>query len=207
MKRELGINKYLSTQFGNPKGFVGMVITKLQNIVNAAMYSKAVSLINVSGNDKVLDIGYGNGYLLKLIYRKSHADMYGIDISDDAMAMAFRRNKEAINAGRLHLIIGDCCDLPYMNDTFSAVTSINTVYFWSDTLKGLKEIRRTLKNGCSFYNILYTKDFLDKVSYTKTGFKKFELEQLVELGKQAGYRNVKVKKFSNDKAFAVIYTK
>lgn len=200
------INRYIAAQCGKPQGIVGALITTAQNIVNAALYRKAVSLVDVSVDDKVLDIGYGNGHLLKMIYRKSHADLYGIDISDDAKAMAVRKNTEARKAGKLHLRIGDCCNLPYRDDVFSAVTSINTVYFWSDTLKGLTEICRTLKTGKSFYNILYTKDFLDTVQYTQTGFKKFEPKQLASLGKQAGFRKVSVKRFSKN-AFAVIYTK
>ena len=200
------INRYIAAQCGKPQGIIGALITTMQNIVNAAMYRKAVSLVDVSANDKVLDIGYGNGHLLKKIYRKNHADLYGIDISDDARAMALRRNTEARKAGKLHLRIGDCCNLPYRDDTFSAVTSINTIYFWSDTLRGLTEIRRTLKTGKSFYNILYTKDYLDKVQYTQTGFKKFEPKQLASLGKQAGFRKVSVKRISKN-AFAVIYTK
>lgn len=89
-----------------------------------------------------------------MIYRKTRANLYGIDIPDDAKGMAVKRNKEAAKAGKLHLTIGDCCDLPYNNDSFSAITSINTIYFWADTLKGLSKIYRTLKNGSSFYNIL-----------------------------------------------------
>ena len=200
------INRYIAAQCGKPQGIIGALITTMQNIVNAAMYRKAISLVNVSADENVLDIGYGNGHLLKLLYRKTHCDLYGIDISDDAKVMARRKNQAARKAGKLHLHIGDCCNLPYRDEMFSAVTSINTVYFWSDTLKGLTEIRRTLKTGKSFYNILYTRDFLDQVQYTQIGFKKFEPKQLAELGKQGGFRKIAVRRFSRN-AFVVIYTK
>lgn len=55
---------------------------------------------------------------------------------------------------------------------FAAVTSINTVYFWNNTVKGLSEIRRVLKLGATFYNVVYTKEWLDKLFYTKKGFQK-----------------------------------
>ena len=87
------------------------------------------------------------------------------------------------------------------------MTSINTIYFWNDTVKGLSEIRRTLKNGKSFYNIVYTKEYLDTIKYTQIGYKKFELNELKEYGKQAGFENVETKKIMNGKGFVVIYTK
>ena len=86
-------------------------------------------MINLQINENILDIGYGNGHLLKMIYKKNPVNMYGIDISNDAKDMAIKKNKEAASVGRLHLKVGDCCALPYEDDMFDAVTSINTVYF------------------------------------------------------------------------------
>lgn len=84
---------------------------------------------------------------------------------------------------------------------------INTVYFWSDTVKGLSEIRRVLKPGATFYNVVYTREWLDKLSYTKKGFKKFEPELLMDFGRQAGFENVQIKDIVKGKSFVVIYTK
>lgn len=200
-------SEYIGEQFGNPHGFVGKVCCVIMNIINKAMYKKTVLLLNISDDDNVLDIGYGNGYLLKCIYKKAKANLYGIDISEDMRAQASKRNKNAMSDGRLFLEIGDCCNLKYTDNHFGAVTSINTVYFWNNTVKGLSEIHRTLKEGASFYNVLYTKEWLDKLSYTAKGFKKYEPEQLIEFGKQAGFDNIEFKEIVRGKSFVVIYTK
>ena len=97
--------------------------------------------------------------------------------------------------------------MSYNDDTFTAISSINTIYFWSDTVKGLTEICRVLKPGGTFYNVVYTKEFLDDLAYTKKGFKKFVPKQLVEFGKQAGFEKIKVKHIVKGKSFVVIYTK
>lgn len=201
------LTRFISSQFKNPKGIAGVIISLIQNIVNNAMYKNAVALVNVAPKDKVLDIGYGNGHLLELIYRKNRADLYGIDISDDAKKMAAKKNKKAGKAEQLHLQVGDCCNLPYENEMFSAVTSINTIYFWTDTLKGLSEIHRTLKTGKSFYNVVYTREYLDTIKYTQIGYKKFEPGQLIELGKKAGFSHTEIKAIVKGKSFVVVYTK
>lgn len=199
--------EYIGEQFGNPHGFIGKICCIMMNVINRPMYRKTVSLLDVKPDERILDIGYGNGYLLEHIYRKTKADLYGIDISEDMMKQAKRRNRKPLNDGKLFLEIGDCCNLKYADNYFSAVTSINTVYFWTDTLKGLSEIHRTLKKDASFYNVVYTKEWLDKLSYTEKGFKKFEPEQLIELGRKAGFEKIEVKEIVNGISFAVIYTK
>lgn len=198
---------YIGSQFGNPHGFVGKICCVIMNVINSAMYRNTVSLINVRQGAKILDIGYGNGFLLHSIYRKVKVDLYGIDISEDMKNEASKKNSKAAANGQLFLDTGDCCSLSYEEEMFSAVTSINTVYFWNDTEKGLSEINRVLKTGASFYNVLYTKKWLDTLSYTKKGFKKFEPDELVEAGHRAGFEKVEVRDIVKGKSFAVIYTK
>lgn len=200
-------SEYIGSQFGNPRGFVGMVCCVIMNVINRAMYKNTIALVDVSPDDKVLDIGFGNGYLLQLLYNKCKCDMYGIDISEDMVAAATSRNARASRDGKLHLQWGDCCDLPFDENSFAAVTSINTVYFWNNTEDGLAEIHRVLKPGATFYNVVYTKDWLDKLSYTKTGFQKFEAQDLVDFGKEAGFDDVTVKDVVKGKSFVVMYRK
>ena len=199
--------KYVSSQFKNPRGFGGVIISIIQNVLNRAMYNNTAALVRLEPNARVLDIGYGNGYLLQKLYKKQVVDLYGIDISDAAKKMATKKNKKASKANRLHLSVGDCCNLPYAESSFDAVTSINTIYFWNDTVKGLSEIRRTLKKRKSFYNIVYSKEYLDTIKYTQIGYKKFEQDELEEYGKQAGFENVEIKEIMKGKGFVVIYTK
>lgn len=177
------------------------------NIINRPMYRNTVAQMNLNKCDKILDIGYGNGFLFREIYKNNQVDMYGIDISEDMKKTASKRNKRALKNGQLFLEVGDCCDLPYEDDMFSAVLSINTIYFWSDTAKGLLEIRRVLKKGKSFYNRIYTKEWFGESSFTDKGFKKFDADELVELGKDAGFEKSEVRDVVKGKSLMVIYTK
>lgn len=199
--------KYVGSQFGNPRGIFGRICCIIMNIINKAMYKNAVDIMNIKEDDKILDIGYGNGYFLNKVYKKYNADLYGIDISEDMKEQALKRNSQALKNRKLHLSVGDCCNLKYKSDMFSAVSSINTIYFWDDTIKGLSEIKRVLKPGKSFYNVVYTKEWLDKLSYTNEGFKKYEPEEFIDFGKKAGFNKIKVKNIVKGKNFVVIYTK
>ena len=71
---------------------------------------------------KILDIGCGKGYLLydflKVI---PEAEVYGIDISEYAIA----NSKAEI---RSHLTVGNATSLPWEDNTFDLVISINTLH-------------------------------------------------------------------------------
>lgn len=199
--------EYIGQQFGNPHGFAGFVCCKLMNMINRRMYKETVSRLKLNQNQLLLDIGYGNGYLLHMADRKFNCSLYGIDISAAMKTLAQKRNKRADKQGRLNLEIGDCCNLQFENDTFDAISSINTVYFWADTVKGLCEIKRCLRENGIFINVVYTKEWLDALKYTEKGFKKFEPEELVALGREAGFENIEVRQIVKGKSFAVVYRK
>ncbi len=201
------IVKIISSQLKRPRGFLGKIVSLGQNIINSHMYNAASLMVNVSPDEKILDIGFGNGYLLKKIYKKNSADLYGIDMAPDAKLMATKKNKKADRAGKLHLQIGDCCDMPYDENIFSAITTINTIYFWSDTVKGLTEIRRCLKSGKSFYNVVYTKEHLNTMSLTESGYKKFEVNEYIQFGKEAGFEKIEIKEIKKGISMAVVFTK
>lgn len=200
-------SEYIGSQFGNPRGLVGRCCCIVMNVINKALYRKTVALVRLNGKSKALDIGYGNGYLIQKLYKKYRPFICGIDISEDMRAAAEKRNAAAINDGKLRLSVGDCCELEYEDGAFDAVTSVNTVYFWNDTLKGMREILRVLKQGGRFYNAVYAREWLQRVSYTRKGFKMFEREDYVSLGRQAGFKEIEIIDISKGKSFVVVYTK
>lgn len=199
--------EYIGSQFGNPRGFISKVCCLIMNVINKPMYRPVVAAVEADEDAKILDIGYGNGFLIYLLFRRYGAEIYGIDISEDMKVHAAKRNRKGIAAGKVHLELGNCCDLQYANEIFDAVTSINTIYSWEDTVKGLQEIRRVLKDDGAFYNVVYTKEWLQKLSYTKKGFKFFEEEDFRKLGADAGFSDISIAVIAQNKSFAVIYRK
>ena len=188
---------YWASQCGNPRGIVGSMVTRAMNRTNKVMYDGIIENMRSARDMKVLDIGFGNGYLDALIYRKEPCTIYGIDISEDMVKLASERNKEGIENGDIHFALGDCCDLAFEDQTFDIAVTMNTIYFWNDTIKGLREIYRVLKDCGVFYNAVLTKENLDKLFYTKNGFKKFEKHEYSEMGQQIGFKKTFFKNLGN----------
>lgn len=201
------ISEYIGSQFGKPNGIIGKICCQIMNIMNKSLYNSVIENIDAKEDITVLDIGYGNGYLISRLFRKSHCNIYGIDISKDMEKTAKRRNRKAVTANKLNLFTSDCCSMDFNDNSFDAITSVNTIYFWQDTLKGLTEIHRTLKPNSKFCNAVYSKNWLKKLPYTKKGFSFFEKEDYINLGKQAGFRRISFCDIKKDKSYLVIFEK
>ena len=92
---------------------------------------------------KILDIGCGKGYLLyDFLQLKKDAEIYGIDISNYAIKNA----KEEI---RDRLKVGNATDIPWPDNYFDLVVSINSLHCLHcyDLDKALHEINRVGKNN------------------------------------------------------------
>ena len=92
---------------------------------------------------KILDVGCGKGYLLydflKVI---PDAEIYGLDVSKYAV----ENSKQEI---RENLIVGNASDLPYEDNFFDLVISINTLHCLEapNLFKSIKEIERVGKSN------------------------------------------------------------
>ena len=199
--------EYIGSQFGNPRGIVGKICCLVMNIINKAMYHKIISLVDNKSAHVILDIGFGNGYMVKKLAANKNNIIYGIDISEDMLANATKKNRRAVKAGRVILSQGDCCKLAFADQIFDVISTVNTIYFWPDTLTGLQEIYRVLQENGVFYNVVYSKEWLQKLSYTKKGFKFFEKTDYIELGKKAGFSNVVVEEIVRGKSYIITYIK
>lgn len=198
---------YWASQCGNPRGKIGRFMTWAMNRANNVMYHGIVENIKLFQGMKLLDVGFGNGYLEKLLYNKGKCTIYGIDISEDMVKLAAEKNKQGIANGDIHLSVGDCCRLVFEDHSFDVVTTMNTIYFWENTVQGLQEIYRVLKQDGLFYNAVLTKESLDRVFYTKNGFQKFEKEDYIKMGYQAGFKHVSFESLGHDYGLLVIYEK
>ena len=111
---------YWASQCGNPRGVVGSIMTWAMNRVNNVMYHGMIEHMKLSEDVKILDVGFGNGYLEKLIYKKVKCSIYGIDISKDMVKSASAKNKKGIANGDIYLSVGDCCNLTFEGAAFLA---------------------------------------------------------------------------------------
>jgi SAM-dependent methyltransferase len=103
---------------------------------------KMAKHFDLKDGDKVLDIGCGKAFLLyELTQVVPGLKVHGLDISEYGLAQA----KEEISA---RLKLGDCVSLPWEDNSFDFVFSINTFHNLEiySLEKALKEMQRVSKS-------------------------------------------------------------
>ena len=100
-----------------PDGFWGKLFIMHMNRGHAGLTAWALSLLNINNADCVIDIGCGGGKAVSILDKSGVAKkIFGIDYSETSVECARRRNKKAIDAGRVEIIKGSVSSLPYDDD-------------------------------------------------------------------------------------------
>lgn len=199
----MNIIRQLSNQFKKPTGVGGKIMAFMQNRINGKQYQATIKHLAVSENDSILDIGFGNGFAIKQLLKEKPNKVFGIEISEDMIVSATKRNQNAVNEGKVEFLKANVCDLPFADNSFDKIYTINTVYFWENTNKAFAEIKRVLKPNGLFINTVYTKSFLDKVAYTKYNYRKFEIGELEKITTENGFELRETVEIEKGKSYGI----
>lgn len=176
-----------SKQFAKPEGTGGKFVTYMMNLMNQSLYRSVYHSIPKQSNISVLDIGYGNGFLLRKLLKKGHSAVYGLEISETMYSLVSTKLKSYINNGSCQLAIGGVESMPFANQTFDTVYTINTTYFWKSLDTGLEEIKRVLKKDGQCIIAYYDERFLRLLPYTKNGFQIYSNEDIEQALSRNGF--------------------
>jgi ubiquinone/menaquinone biosynthesis C-methylase UbiE len=159
--------------------------------------------IPLRGRDRIIDIGCGTGWLARDMARRANeGEVVGIDISEALLKRArqLTDRDRAYPYDNLLLLVADVEDIPYPNGHFDHALSTVSLSFWIDVVKGLKEIKRVLKEG----GVLYVADVykgsfsgaLSKVSNTLISYKEniYTPKQFEGFFVNAGFEDIYQKK-------------
>lgn len=123
------LEEYKNYPDTQPKGFETFHTSRVSGII-----------YEVPMGSKVLDIGANSGEFMKLLKENRKCEVYGVDVSDLAIAKAKEKGLDVINC--------DAAAMPFSNEMFDVVVMMEVISHLIDPENVLKEIKRVLKpNG------------------------------------------------------------
>lgn len=135
-------------QFEKPTGWLGWWIGQLMAVKNRNRSEWVIELIDIQPEDHILEVGFGSGADIGRVSRiATHGLVAGIDHSVVMVQQAAQRNRTAIKSKRVNLRCASADSIPYGDDTFDKIFSVNVAQFWANPLDELAELRRVLKPG------------------------------------------------------------
>lgn len=186
----------IGKQLQYPKGFFGKVLFAWMTPKTIAHARWTADLLEIQPEDKIIEIGFGNGANIKLLLQKAiRGSVTGADISETAIEMASRKNAKAISEGRVKLHLAQGNTLPSENNAFDKACSVATAYVIEDPAAVFKEMFRVLKpKGRAAFTFPIRENFMLFKPVATEGFYLHELADLEAAFRNAGFVNCRTER-------------
>jgi SAM-dependent methyltransferase len=113
---------------------------------------QAIIQMQVPSDARVLDVGCGSGWAARLLAQQAHAgQVVGIDVSDEMIGVAREQSKTLTN---VEFRVASAEGLPFPDNSFTHAFSMESLYYYADIAKALREIHRVLKPGGVFVTVV-----------------------------------------------------
>jgi len=186
--------KILSSQARKPTGVIGRyLMTKIFNEGNADLNSFVKECLHLRSDDKVFEIGFGPGKLIKEIAAiTADGHVEGIDFSVAMLEQARKINRHNLSTGKVLLHQGDGSALPAEENSFDKICSINTIYFFEKPEKYFKEMHRILKPDGIIGIGFRDNEQMSNLNLDMKIFKTYSKEDVANLLINAGFIDTKI---------------
>lgn len=185
------LQAFVAQQLGHPSGIWGRLLLRFLNTGNAGMHQLAFDQLAIRQGDRILEIGFGGGSLLAQILQTGLPEkVEGIDYAVDALKVAQKKLRRYMRSGQLTLQQGNANHLPFPDQQFDHICTVNTLYFWPDALAVFQECYRLLRSEGTFVICYNTKTFLEEQGLIQQGFTGYEVDAVENLFNQAGFQSL-----------------
>lgn len=176
---------------------------------NIKYLMEALSGISEDFKGRLLEVPVGTGVLTMPVYRDlQEADITCLDYSADMMGSAMNK-AELAGIKNVTFLQGDVGALPFDDESFDIVLSLNGFHAFPDKDAAYRETYRVLKKGGTFCGCFYIKggcsrtDWFIEHMYVKKGFftPPFETEESLRKRLEGMYEEVHVSSVEGEGCF------
>lgn len=176
-------SSFFSKQARKPSGIFGLVIAPIIfNKGNAELNNFVHAALSINKKDHLLEIGFGTGKLMNTIAPQLKEGLIdGIDFSKTMVDLAKKKNRKYIKQGKTKIHLGDFDAVPFKEDTYDKIFTVNTVYFWQNPNRTITKINRLLRPGGKVVIGFHAKHEMEKMSLHKDIFKYYSPHDMKNL--------------------------
>ncbi len=184
--------EFIARQSANPRGLLGRVIARIMALETATLNRRALELLRIDEQSRVLEVGFGHGHTLARAAQLAPRGLVaGIDISAAMVEMAQTFNRDLVAKGLIELRRASSDQIPYPDQSFDRIYSVHTLYFWNEPLAHLQEIHRICRVGARFLLAFGPKeDTRATAAFPESVYTFYSTDQTMNLFSNAGFHNL-----------------
>jgi ubiquinone/menaquinone biosynthesis C-methylase UbiE len=168
----------IASQLRKPEGEMGKEVGLMMNDSNEGMIKNSIDSLHLKSNDKLLELGHGNGKHINLILEKGdNINYFGLDISPLMTEEATKHSKEMGFENQTEFSTYDGIKMPNSDQSFDKILTVNTLYFWDQPEEMFNEIKRVLKPNGTATITFVDEETMKQQAFTEFGFTKYNKEK------------------------------
>jgi arsenite methyltransferase len=169
---------------------------------------QAIDHMQIPAQATVLDLGCGSGWAARLMAEYArNGRVTGIDVSDEMVRLA---REESVDYPNVGFQVASAEQLPFNDDEFSHAFSMESLYYYTDIERALREIRRVLKPGGLFVSVvdLYQENEPSHqwIDFLKVPVQVLSAAEYRSLFERAGFINVRNERLLDPTPVPEVYT-
>ena len=138
----------ITRQRAKPRGFLGRYVAAQMEKEAIERNAWVLAQLDLQPTDYVLEVGYACGIdMARVAQTVTNGLVIGVDHSETMFHMAFKRNKQHLDTGRMQLQVGPASKLPFAFPYFDKVFSINVAGYSKEPARDFSELKRVLRPG------------------------------------------------------------
>jgi ubiquinone/menaquinone biosynthesis C-methylase UbiE len=165
---------------------------------------KTIRLMDLGPGARVLDLGCGAGWATRLLAQsvaggEQSGQVVGLDVSDEMIRLAQESSRAFTN---IQYVVGSAQRIPWQDNFFDRVLSVESFYYYSDQDRALDELFRVMAPGGRVFILInlyrdneYSLQWVDKLKVPVHVRSAAEYE---EMFKKHGFENVESKQIPDD---------
>ena len=181
----------IASQLKHPTGEKGIEIANMMNETNINMTRHSFQNLHIESGNNILELGHGNAGHVGLIFEEApNIKYYGLEMSELMFQEARQINRNFVSQKQALFSLYDGNKIPFEEDSFDKIFTVNTIYFWQEPEKLLLEIYRILRPNGNFCITFAEEDFMKKLPFTQFEFELYNTEKAQQLIKKTPFKIV-----------------
>ncbi len=183
----------LEKQLRCPSGPTGVEVARMMNETNISMTLSTIEALDLRDGHILLEIGHGNGgHLEKLLSIARDIQYHGLDISELMFYEAQRINQHLLRDHEVSFHLYNGTDIPFEDNTFDRIMTVNTLYFWPNPEAFIREIARILKPGGLCAITFGLKEFMKNLPFVGQHFRLYDNNDVSDLIKDSDIELIEI---------------
>ncbi len=181
----------IASQLKHPSGEKGIEMGNMMNETNINMTRHSIQNLNIFKENKILELGHGNaGHVEFLFEQAENLKYYGLEMSKLMFQEARQINRNFVSQKQAFFSLYDGNKIPFEDESFDKIFTVNTIYFWQEPEKLLLEIYRVLQSNGNFCVTFAQEDFMKQLPFTQFEFELYSTEKVQNLIKKTPFKIV-----------------